>query len=145
MIDFDVAYYPRVLIIYNNGIFQSDQYGLLIRNLFDEWPRTHLAQVFSGGESNDMPFCGQVFKLGISERRFGRLFFSIKYSSLGDSTHPVRMSEMNVDFSLQRVSQLTRWRSAFSNLLLSTGIWELIFSPQLSSQLLKWMRSLLLM
>lgn len=133
-----ITEYPRVLIVYMTCIHKADQHGLLLRNLFTEWPTENLAQIFSGGDGYGETFCGKTFKLGPPERRFGHLFFRIKHSKFGQSTKPIILEKSRSQFTLQKVKRTAILKNKFSSFFLSTGVWELIFSPQLSVQLVKW-------
>ena len=53
------SFHPRVLILYNSKINAEDQHAYSLRSWFANWPRDNLAQIYSGGESNDSGFCGQ--------------------------------------------------------------------------------------
>src|SRR4030042_2960693 len=128
--------YPRVLIIYMSCINQADQHGLSLRNWFADWPKENLAQIYSGGESGEEKFCGHIYKLGPRERKWGRLFYKLKGSSLGESSYPIILKEEQRKLGwINRSDLLQGW---FSNILLNSGLWELIFRPILSSALQKW-------
>ena len=130
------TWYPRVLIFWMSPIYEADQGGLLIRNLFAEWPRENLAQLHSGQPINGEMYCDYAYGLSPSERRLGRLFFRIKHSSLGESARPLALRQDEI--SVSKVKRLAIYRNAFSTFLLSTGLWELIFYPSLSLQLAQW-------
>ena len=84
--------FPKVLIITKTLINDIDSGGASLRNWFKEWPREHLAQLYSGVAIDRDPFCGFNFQIGLNERRFGRLFSKLKGSPLGNAAQPFRYS-----------------------------------------------------
>src|SRR3990172_8498452 len=132
--------YPRVLIIYHNCINRADQHGVSIRGWFADWPTDHLAQIYSGGESGQERFCGDTFKLGPNERWFGKLFFWLKNSSRGKvSLRVVQYEKRQVQEGASTCLDLSK--RAMGRLLLNSGLWELLFSPKLSSELTQWVQA----
>lgn len=129
--------YPRVLLVYAPSVHESDQHGLLIRNLFSQWPKAHLAQIFSGMAGQGETFCEKTFQLGVSERRLGSFFFRLKTSTFAQSSQPVVLNATE-QLPGQHVKKTALFRSAFSKSVLTTGLWELIFAPRLSESLVKW-------
>src|SRR5665647_1377392 len=117
--------YPRVLIIYNSRINKADQHGISIRSWFGDWPKENLAQIYSGGEVGDEVFCRDNFKLGQKDRRFGKYFFKIKESSIGQSSYPIQPDK---NFSkLNKLSYWTLVKNRTGRLLIEMGLWEIIF------------------
>lgn len=129
--------YPRVLIVYLSCINEADQHGVSIRNWFAEWPRDRLAQIYSGNERGEQRFCGHNFRLGPSERRWGEVFFRLKGSALGESSRP-SIFDQGSETDLQQPKTAARLRYGVSDLLLNSGLWELVFRPKLSPRLLGW-------
>src|SRR5665647_2071384 len=72
--------YPRVLIVSGYRINAADtaNNGLLLRNLFGAWPKSHLAQIYSGGDNGDEGFFGAYYQLGPQDRRLGNFFYRMK-------------------------------------------------------------------
>lgn len=132
--------YPRVLIVYLSCINKVDQHGVSLRNWFADWPKDHLAQIYSGNERGTERFCGYNFKLGPAERRLGSLFFRLKGSALGDSSRPLVLDQP-ADDALEMPSRTARLRRGVSEALLNSGLWELVFRPRLSARLLDWIDS----
>lgn len=132
--------YPRVLIVYLSCINKVDQHGVSIRNWFAEWPQDRLAQIYSGNERGEQRFCGHNFRIGPSERRWGELFFRLKRSTLGDSSRPLILDQHN-EADLVQLDTMARWRHGVSDVLLNSGLWELVFRPKLSPRLLEWIDS----
>jgi len=128
--------YPKVLIIYHSRINKADQYGVSIRGWLDEWPKENLAQIYSGGEVGEETFFGYNFKLGHNERRFGKLFFKLKGSSIGQSSYSI---ELNQERSkLDKHSFWSLLKHKFGKWLICTGLWELIFKPKFSQEMIKF-------
>ena len=128
--------YPRVLIVYNSRINKADQHGVSIRGWFRDWPKENLAQIYSGGEVGEEVFCKYNFKLGRKERRFGNFFFKLKGSSIGQSSYIVSLDENFT--SLKKFSLWSLAKNKISEWLINTGLWELIFKPVFSKELIKF-------
>jgi hypothetical protein len=131
--------YPRVLILYNSKINMVDQHGVSIREWFADWPKEHLAQIYSGGESGENTFCGSNFKIGEKERRFGNVFFKLKNSSLGQSSYPIFLQNKS---AIQ--TQYSYWhqiKNKLSRALISTGFFEIIFKPKISNDMKLFIRN----
>jgi hypothetical protein len=113
----------------------SDSYnnGLLLRTLFAGWPRENLAQIYSSGDTGDTGFFGRYYKLGERDRRLGRLFYRLKSKELDkkltdtQNAHAVQTDRVATDSLARR-------------LLVNTGLYELIFSPCVSPQMLAWVQ-----
>lgn len=132
--------YPRVLIMHTSCIYEQDHYGLLFRTLFGDWPKTNVAQIYSGGAGIGPTFFGKTFNLGISERRFGHIFYQIKPGILkSSSTITVQADTEHKD--TQQVRWYRRIRYKILCGLLSSGLWEIAFPPHLSEELLHWVQA----
>ena len=132
----NISKYPRVLIIYNSRINKADQHGVSIRGWFGDWPKENLAQIYSGGEVGEDVFCGFNFKLGQKERKFGRYFFKLKDSPIGQSSYPIKP-----DKYFTRLNKLGFWslfKNKTSKFLINMGLWELIFRPILSKGMIEF-------
>ena len=132
----EIKIFPRVLIIYNSRINKADQHGVSIRGWFGDWPKEKLAQIYSGGEVGDESFCAFNFKLGPNERRLGKFFFKLKSSPIGQTSYIVPEGE-----NLQRISLLSLFKNKISEWLINTGLWEIIFKPILSNELINYIES----
>jgi glycosyltransferase involved in cell wall biosynthesis len=130
--------FPRVLIVYNSRINQVDTHGVSIRGWFADWPKQSLAQIYSGGDIGDETFCGFNFKIKQDERRFGRLFIKIKGSSIGKSSYPILVE--NNTAKKMRIGKSQLFKSKVSELLMATGLWELIFKPVLSIDIIRFIQ-----
>ena len=129
--------YPRVLLVYMSCINKADQHGLTIRNWFADWPKENLAQIYSGADGDGDKYCGYNFKIGIEERRFGKLFLRIKASSMGKSFYPQQLKDKG---SRDRVNSPSIILKQISRSLFNTGYWELLFKPILSHQMESWVK-----
>lgn len=130
-------YYPRVLIVAKGRINDADtaNNGLLLRNLFGGWPRENLAQIYSSADTGDVGFFDRYYQLGPQDRRLGKLFYRLKAGELQektDTTAPVASTTTSTPGVLGRI------KSKLKPLLLDTGIYELIFRPQLSREMIAW-------
>ncbi len=72
--------HKKVCIITSGRINKSDttNNGLLLRSLFNTWPKEKISQIYNSGSNNDEGFGGAYYKLGENDRRFGWLY-SILY------------------------------------------------------------------
>lgn len=126
--------YPRVLIVYHARLNKADQNGVSIRGWFGDWPKENLAQIYSGNEmSNDPGFCSQNLRIGKRERRFGKFFFKLKNSSIGQSSYSVALND---DF--EKINKIKSWKlfkHKIGKWLINTGLWEIIFKPRLSQEM----------
>lgn len=128
-----------MLIVYMSCLNRIDQHGVSLRNWFADWPEENLAQIYSGGEVGAERFCGHNFRLKVGERRCGNLFFWLKESSLGKSSQPIIL-ENGIREKLSQVGPLTSWKHRVGRLLMNSGVWELVFPPVLSPELIQWVQ-----
>lgn len=132
--------YPRVLIIAMSRINMTDtaNNGLLLRNLFGDWPRERLAQIYSSGSNGDEGFFGSYYQLGPNDRRLGGLFYRLKADQMGEHIVPHAASQHSSATSApSRASQV---KSRLRRLVVDTGCYELLFSPRLSDEMLDWVK-----
>ncbi len=128
---------PRVLIVYHSCINKADSNTVSLGNWFAEWPKDSLAQIYSGNEVGDHRFCGHTFCLGLDERRFGRLFFWLKRSSLGETGQSHSLSKDQALIG-DRMGDVARLKNAVASKMLGSGLWELMFPPVISLGMAKW-------
>ena len=131
--------YPRVLIVSLERINSADtaNNGLLLRNLFAGWPRDNLAQIYSSGDNCDTGFLGHYYQLGPQDRRLGHIFYKMKTEAFGKTTTQIPSTSTNDSKSNKR----TTVKSLIKRLLVDTGLYELIFRPQLSKKMLSWVNA----
>jgi glycosyltransferase involved in cell wall biosynthesis len=126
--------YPRVLVVSIGRINASDtaNNGLLLRNLFGSWPRENLAQIYSSGDNGDDGFFGHYYQLRAKDRRMGSLFFQLKSRSQNESaTEHAPLGVKHTSISLKTFSK---------RLLVDSGLYELIFRPRLSREMIEWVK-----
>jgi glycosyltransferase involved in cell wall biosynthesis len=132
--------YPKVLVVTIGRInaADSENNGLLLRNLFKDWPRENLAQIYSGGGNGDEGAFGRYYQLGPDDRRFGRFFYRAKNATDTSLATKVWAHDGAGETPPKSVSLKRLLRSLF----VDTGIYELIFRPRLSPELIRWVDEL---
>jgi glycosyltransferase involved in cell wall biosynthesis len=129
---------PKILVIALARINKNDSLNnnLLLRNIFGAWPRERLAQIYSSGDNGDEGFFCNYYQLGAKDRYFGRLFYLFKtksFNEVGAETTQARYVGIKI-----------RIFSAFKTLIkkyfIHTGIYESIFQPKLSKEMLVWIK-----
>ncbi len=126
--------FPRVLVVAMGRINAADtsNNGLLVRNLFEGWPKERLAQVYSGGNNGDAGFFGHYYQLGPNERRFGCLYYLLKAEV--PQTLPTAPSSPRQNAAMG--ARLATWiRACGKRCLMDTGLYELLFKIRLSAKL----------
>lgn len=125
--------YPRVLVVVMGRInaADSDNNGLLLRNLFGNWPRENLAQIYSSGDNEDAGFFGHYYKLGPQDRRLGQLFYRLK-AKARDKAELTTAAQTHTSARAYFIGSLAKC------LLVDTGLYELIFCPRLSRPMRAW-------
>lgn len=130
--------YPRVLIVTMGRIndADTDNNSLLLRNIFAKWPRQNLAQIYSSGDNSDYGFFDRYYQLSPRDRLFGRLFYGLK-------TKLFKMNAMysNTPFIETNVRSKTKsTKEILTNIFVDTGLYELIFRPRLSREMISWVQ-----
>jgi glycosyltransferase involved in cell wall biosynthesis len=111
----------------------SDNNGLLLRNLFSNWPREKLAQIYSSGDEGDAGFFGHYYKMGPQDRRMGRLFYRLKSEVLSTASN----GSLNQDNFVSKIAGAGSWTRRY---LIDTGLYELCFVPRVSQKMKSWVR-----
>lgn len=130
--------YPRVLVTVIGRINKADttNNGLLLRNLFGRWPRENLAQIFSGGDNGDRGFFGHYYCLGVNDRRLDSLFFKLKTEAQREFS--------DIDNSMSSTGRKGFFMKIFNSLgkrlMINSGLYELIFRPQISHEMQAWVK-----
>jgi len=130
--------YPKILFVHMTRVYQNDAVNLMLRNLFGDWPKENLAQIYTGAYKGTEDFCGYYFHIGVKERRLGWLFNILK---------PVGMGTL-LGYSLDRgnqrekvhISRVQRWIANMVSRFVASGYWELVFNVHLSEELLEFLR-----
>jgi len=126
---------PRVLVIAGGRVNAQDTWNnnLLLRNLFQQWPRSAIGQIFSSGDNGDEGFFGQYYRLGPDDRRLGAYFYRLKADSLRDGSWTPMAAGGGSEGS---------WvRALARRYLVDTGLYEVVFRPRLSKGLLRWVEA----
>jgi glycosyltransferase involved in cell wall biosynthesis len=128
--------YPRVLIVAIGRInaADSENNGLLLRNLFKDWPPENLAQIYSSGDNGDKGCFGRYYRLSPKDRRLGKIFYHVKSVAYASSATKISAPEI-IDNSKRKTFVLKQW---FKRLFVDTGIYELVFRPRLSAEMIRW-------
>lgn len=129
---------PKVLIVTKSKVTELDNFGVSIGRWFSSWPQDSLAQLYTGGSLNVPSSLGGIeYKLSVKERRFGRLFYGVKGTTLGASTvitgkatEELKKRNKRIDWAVARVGSA----------LAASGFWELVFRFRMSAELFKWIR-----
>jgi len=130
--------YPRILIVVMGRINAADNAnnGLLLRNLFGQFPRQNLAQIYSGGDNGDEGFFGRYYQLKPQDRKLGRLFFRLKSMAMeGNAQINIPASSEKKKFSFSQL--IRRWGK---KLLMDSGLFEIIFRPRLSQEMILFIK-----
>jgi len=129
-------YYPRVLFIGIQRINERDSFnnGLLLRNLFRNWPGENMAQIFCYDDNGDKGFFQHYYRIGRAERTCGSLFFRLK-------THEIPKSGFDIikpPSEIRKHGLTEKIKLQAKRYLVDTGIVELIFRPKMSSEMKTW-------
>lgn len=130
--------FPKVLIITNSTINDTDAHGAFFRNYFHEWPRDRLAKIYQTNTGSSTDFNIQEYQLKPNDRKFGKIYARIRRSPLG-----VGATTSTWDQRSKISPSGSVLRSVFDKLskfLINSGIWELFFYPKPSSELLEWVK-----
>ncbi len=127
--------YPRMLVLSIGRVNLSDNAnnGLLLRNLFSDWPRGNLAQIYSGGSNGDGGFFSRYYLLGPNDRLFGGLFTRLKTDVSRAAADSVSMAGVPAEFRGR-----VRLKYRLLQALASSGLHELLFPIRPSRRLLSW-------
>jgi hypothetical protein len=130
--------YPRVLIVALGRINAADtaNNGLLLRNLFAGWPKENLAQIYSSGDNGEEGFFGHYYRLGPRDRRLGHVFYRLK--SLVEEGSATGRSQTACATAM--FGRATSIKGRLKRLLVETGLYELVFSPRVSREMLRWVK-----
>jgi hypothetical protein len=134
----EMSEYPKILICSLSRIHRRDRQSnnLLLRNLFADWPRERLAQIYSGGERLDEGFCGRSRQLTEEDRRWGSVFFGLK-GKYTDTAKTAFGAEA-CTAPQERATVLSRLKHSIGIFCMETGLYELIFTLRPSRSLLAW-------
>lgn len=127
---------PRVLVVALGKINKIDAYnnGLFLRNLFlERWAKESVVQIFSSGDNGDSGYFKDYYCLGPNDRVLGSWFYSTKGSDVSGVLN--KSVNRNVGFVRRLWMEM---KSGLLGLAVGSGLYELIFRPKLSKELLSW-------
>ncbi len=127
---------PRILIVTIGRINASDNTnnGLFLRNLFGSLlPRENLGQIYSSGDNGDTGFFGHYYQMKNCDRTLGSLFYKLKGNII--NILPVTSTDKASSYLKTKTQSL---KNLLQRLLIDTGIYELIFRPRLSKEMIHW-------
>lgn len=129
-------YYPRILFIGIQKINERDSFnnGLLLRNLFRNWPGDNMAQIFCYDDNGDKGYFRHYYRIGKTERKCGSLFFKLK-------THEITKSGSDIQKPVSAIRNYgfkEKTKSQAKRFFVDTGLIELIFRPKMSTEMKKW-------
>jgi glycosyltransferase involved in cell wall biosynthesis len=126
-------HYPKVLLVMLNKVESDDPSNLLIRTQFGDWPKERLAQIHSGEAAGHGEFCGRYYRLNASDRRLGVLFYKLR-GPLAETMSMETVSELVTSGSSDLRHKLKMsLQKRISELLLHSGLWELLFAVRISN------------
>ncbi len=130
--------YPKILIIAIGRINLIDtaNNGLLLRNLFGNWPKDNMAQIYSSGSNGDIGFFAHYYQLGPKERHLGRMFYTIKIND----QNPVKKQSLSPNLLHNKLSIISKFKNLLKRIIIDTGLYEFIFRPRLSTKILSWVK-----
>lgn len=128
--------YPRVLMVLMTKVKADDPVNLLIRTQFGDWPKEHLAQIHSNGEtSGNGEFCRSYYSLQACDRFLGVLFRRLR----GDVMEMVAADPVVMLRKDKPAGVLRGWtksiKKRWGDWLIDSGLWELIFHVRLSKRM----------
>lgn len=127
----------KVLIVTKTVIGDRDGASLSLRNWLHGAFPTHVAQIYSGGlggDSSQFP----AYRLGREDRRFGRLFASLKGRAQGaDRSRELAQTEQQRETTHGMIVEIVR---RLSKCVLELGVWEILFKPRISPELSKFIQ-----
>ncbi len=126
--------YPKVLLVHLTKVHQKDAVNLMLRNLFGDWPKENLAQIYTGDYRGTGDFCGHYFKIGIKERRLGWLFHALKPMGM----EALSGYSLSNEIAKVRVSRVQRWIANVVSNFVALGYWEVLFNVRSSDALLEF-------
>jgi glycosyltransferase involved in cell wall biosynthesis len=136
-----VRKYPRVLIVVLTKVKAEDPSNLLIRTQFGNWSKADLAQIYSGETAGKGEFCGRYYALQAGDRFLGRLFMALR-AGVFDM---VAMDAVGQSPASHRAGRFSRWlksaKHRFGSLLISSGVWEVIFRVRISAAMERFIES----
>lgn len=129
--------YPRVLVVLMTKVKAYDPVNMLIRTQFEGWPKKCIAQIHATGDlSGNGEFFNDYYSLKAEDRILGHLFKRLR-GSVSDmiSMDSVSYKPKVKNGVLYRVELI---KKLFGDLLVGSGLWELIFRIRLSKSMISF-------
>lgn len=130
--------YPRVLIVVLGKINAADaaNNGLLLRNLFGNWPKENLAQIFSSADNGDAGYFSRYYQLNKRDRCWGSLFYSQKSKHLEGKSK----SRAEVSPNERSYKNAISLKKMVNSVFVDSGLYELVFRPKISNDMAQWVK-----
>lgn len=125
--------FPKVLLIVKNRVNTIDSSSMALRNWFSDWPKDSIAQIYSNDSTSiqENQFIENGYRIDYRDRNFGIIFSFLK--SKTEKKHaPLIFAKPN---SKSLKGSILRY---FSDIVIKSGLWEVIFSPKISEDLKRW-------
>ncbi len=132
----------KILIVTHGRINKNDSNSnsMLLRNLFGDWKRNDLAQIYSSGSNGDDGFLGHYYCLGSKDRFMGALFFWIK--SKFENENQGKMSDViENNRRNKRDSFFDLAKKVIRKYIIDSGVYEYIFALRPSLGLREWVKN----
>lgn len=130
--------FPRILFVTLIKAKEKDSVNLLFRTQFAGWPKECMAQIYSSDPAGSGEFFGRYYRMQAQDRWCGRFF---RFLRSGVSSM-VAMESMAAPSHPS--GRLRRWlkvaKAKVGNLMVESGIWEIIFYPRVSTQMEQFVR-----
>jgi len=133
--------YPHVLIVLMPKVNADDQLNLLIRTQFGNWPKEHLAQIYSSGDTCEHgDYFSYYYQLQSCDRFLGVVFNRLRSGVL----EMVVMNSVEEQKNAKSYNLLIRLikviKKRFGEWLICSGLWEVIFHVRLSTSMATFVR-----
>ena len=130
---------PKILFVHALKIKLDDTSNLLIRMQFGDWPKEKMAQIHATAEPDGIgDFCSMYYPLGKMDRFLGNIFIKLRgrvFDMVSMDIVEDMKSTMSISF-LERSIILIK--NILGDLLIQSGIWEILFPLRLSPSILKF-------
>ena len=125
--------FPKVLLIVKNRVNTVDSSSMALRNWFSDWPKDSIAQIYSNDSTfnQENPFIENGYRIDFRDRNLG-IFFSFLKSKTEKKHVPLLAVRSNGN------SLKVNILKCFSDIVIKSGIWEIIFAPKISQDLKRW-------
>ena len=131
------AKFPRIALIVMGRVNETDTFnnGLLLRNLFSDWPKENLAQIYTNGDDSLPGFFSKYYQLNAKDRFLGYLFYRYKSTVIEQDT--LLSSGLVKNAMSKKVYNYIF--EMFKSIIIDTGLYEIIFKIRLSKGLRGWL------